>query len=84
LGFRQGNTRAIEHYEKVRGVTHFGNLQCVLTATGPRHHRAIVEFYYRPRPFQHIHDALMKSAGPRFVSSGPAFSCSIALRSKID
>jgi len=27
---------------------------------------------------------LMKSAGPRFVSRGPAFSSSIALRSKFD
>jgi hypothetical protein len=26
----------------------------------------------------------MKNAGPRFVSSGPALSSSIALRSKID
>jgi hypothetical protein len=31
-----------------------------------------------------LHEALTKSAGPRFVSSGPAFSLSIALRSKID
>src|ERR1700682_743246 len=47
--------------------------------------RAIIcLLHYRPRTFLHgFQEALMKSAGPRFVSSGPALSSSIAMRSKL-